>query len=488
VHARQWRSGSGKHGYTPVREPFTASVARNHLSGAFTVGIYPVRQDNTVLFAAFDLDVARFALSRQATGGRSAGLAALLDRVQAVARRFAEAAARRGVSAYIEDSGWKGRHVWMFFREPIPAGAARRLATLIHADVGELPEEVTVEVFPKQARVPPSGLGNLIKLPLGIHRVTNRRCPFVDLEGHVVADGLEVVRTIERIGKAEIRALLAETSAAPVRREPALDEAAAEPSAGFEPPSQAGRERAPVAVERATYALEEDLDYQWLLRGCAVLREIAGQAQGRGILDRAAQHVVVYTLGHLANGARAVNALLSELLNVERRLLLKSPLRGHPMSCPKIRGRVPTIAASVDCNCRFPRDAGLYPSPLLHLQSLRTRGVLGVEPGQLTTLQIERLVTELSRARRERWHCEKRVRALETRLRAVMIAQALDRLETPDGTLELDASGHLTLRSGPAARGVEDGGEGDGALRDGAGGPGRPDAGAAGRAEGEATD
>ena len=39
AHARQWANRGGDSGYSPVREPFTAAVARNHLLGSFTGGV-----------------------------------------------------------------------------------------------------------------------------------------------------------------------------------------------------------------------------------------------------------------------------------------------------------------------------------------------------------------------------------------------------------------------------------------------------------------
>ena len=47
VYARQWARPSGEGGYTPVHEPLTPAVIRNHLLGTFTAGLYPIRLDGT---------------------------------------------------------------------------------------------------------------------------------------------------------------------------------------------------------------------------------------------------------------------------------------------------------------------------------------------------------------------------------------------------------------------------------------------------------
>jgi len=49
---RQWISPTGNAGYTPIHEPFTVQVAKNHILGHYTIGIYQLRMDNTVNFIA----------------------------------------------------------------------------------------------------------------------------------------------------------------------------------------------------------------------------------------------------------------------------------------------------------------------------------------------------------------------------------------------------------------------------------------------------
>lgn len=78
----------------------------------------------------------------------------------------------------IEFSGGKGYHFWFLFSRPVPAAAARRLLNgLAGAVSGDL-TAFSLEVFPKQDRLSGKGLGNLVKLPLGVHRMSGRRSWF----------------------------------------------------------------------------------------------------------------------------------------------------------------------------------------------------------------------------------------------------------------------------------------------------------------------
>lgn len=170
VHARQWVSPTRESGYTPIQEPLTPKVAENHILGNHTVGVYPVRLDNTVNFIAFDLDLAKFAITKAITNQRI--WEALMAKVHKTACRLLDLVASQDLPAYLEDSGFKGRHVWIFLESPIPAGVAKKCGDLLATQLVPLPPEVTVEVFPKQAIVKPDSLGNLIKLPLCLRAFT----------------------------------------------------------------------------------------------------------------------------------------------------------------------------------------------------------------------------------------------------------------------------------------------------------------------------
>ena len=88
-----------------------------------------------------------------------------------------------------------------FFAEPVPAAKVKRFLEAVVGRVGPPSPELQWEVFPKQEQVAEDQLGNLIKLPLGIHLKTGRRCLFTDLEGQEYSDQegfLENIQQVER--------------------------------------------------------------------------------------------------------------------------------------------------------------------------------------------------------------------------------------------------------------------------------------------------
>ncbi len=357
VYARQWTSPTGRSGYTPVHAAFDLSVARRHLAGEETVGIYPLRSDASVRWALLDLDLSASAL-REAKGPRA--LEPLRRRAHAVACRLLDASASLGLHPLLADSGYKGRHLWFLFDRWVPASAARRLLERVLAEAGPLPHEVVVERFPRQSRLPrDGGLGNLAKLPLGVHRRTGRWCRFLEVSGRPVEDALRVLTEAPRVEAGALSRLLG--ASGPSTAAGASTGSGLEPERVVEPPSL-----------EPPYALDADPEVQALRAGCPVLDAALTEALATRVVGPEARTVITHTLGHLSRGADAVNAVLAPALDVDDGLLLKSRLAGHPTSCPKIRRRLPVLALRVGCDCHF-GDTASYPHPLLHVERARVR-------------------------------------------------------------------------------------------------------------------
>lgn len=121
-----------------------------HLAGEGSgLGIFPLRDDGTVSFAAIDIDEPDFELART--------LQNLLPG-----------------QSWIERSRSGNAHVWAFFSAPVEGWVPRGLMKFALEAVGR----PNVEVFPKQDRLLPDMLGNYINLPWhGQDR------PIVDVQG-----------------------------------------------------------------------------------------------------------------------------------------------------------------------------------------------------------------------------------------------------------------------------------------------------------------
>lgn len=174
--------------YEPHREPWTAALLRKHLSGELTLGTYVVWGDKAKTLV-LDIDDGD------------------LDKAQALGRALVALGVPKPCIG-IEESGRKGYHVWVVLDDYVEAQALRRLGRAALMEAG-LP--LNIEVFPKQDEVREGGLGNLVKLPGGTHRVTGKPNLFMgrlprpmDVEILLlVTEGLPVVQAAYGSGRPE---------------------------------------------------------------------------------------------------------------------------------------------------------------------------------------------------------------------------------------------------------------------------------------------
>ena len=165
VYALRWESGrTGKHGWSPAVEggfanarstdkeyaPLTPRVVADHLAGKVHAGLYPLLGDDTCRLVVCDFDGPGWALDALA---------------------YFHSAQSMGVTSALERSrSGDGAHVWIFFREAVPATIARRLGTLLLREAMNLRGELDLasydRLFPAQDFIPKGSFGNLIALPL----------------------------------------------------------------------------------------------------------------------------------------------------------------------------------------------------------------------------------------------------------------------------------------------------------------------------------
>lgn len=175
VYPRRWESATrGTSGYTPVCGnewkrgvcgkpkikcadcpernllPVTDQVFYDHLSGRHTIGVYPLRKDDSCRFLAVDFDEADWRND---------------------SRAFLRSCRDTNIPAALEISrSGEGAHIWIFFSEPVPAKEARQLGAALLSRTCENTRQLSLasydRLFPNQDTLPRGGFGNLIALPL----------------------------------------------------------------------------------------------------------------------------------------------------------------------------------------------------------------------------------------------------------------------------------------------------------------------------------
>ena len=415
VHARMWKRGPGQVGYSPVRAALSHAVVAAHLRGELTAGSYVVQRGDLVTQLVLDLDIRKAAL--QEAWGDPDAVARLQQAVHTTGLALRDGLRRHGLDPLLVDSGFKGRHLWCFLPAPQPAGLVQQAGLALAATLAPVHPALVVEVFPRQAHVPAGGLGNLLKLPLGVHLRSERWCRLLDDQGQPVADPWPVLRGVRRrplptglaraAGPASDR-LEVDPAESPTRAEPSAPTPAAAPAT---PAFTAGDFQARPRVAA-------------LLDGCPVLAEVVRGALEGGHLDRDAGVVLEHTLGHLPEGVQGVNYLV-ERAGADAELRMGRPHRGSPTSCSRIRRRLPGVVGRVPCACRFPDDR-TYPNPLRHIETLPAPAP-GAAPDDSRPTEV--LLDSLAALMQRQAQLEGEIRSLR--------GLAVGRLQTlPGGTLQ----------------------------------------------------
>lgn len=218
VFAKLWISKtSEKKGYSPVCEyewqpgictkplakctnckylPLSHEVIRGHLEGRHTIGVYPLRLDETCYFLAVDFDKKSW---------------------QEDAAAFLEVCRAMNIPAALERSrSGNGAHVWIFFSEPVSASLARNLGSCLITETMSRHHQLGMEsydrFFPNQDTMPKGGFGNLIALPLQKHARQHGNTEFLDEQFQPYADQWAYLASIKKLNTVEVQRLVSEAA------------------------------------------------------------------------------------------------------------------------------------------------------------------------------------------------------------------------------------------------------------------------------------
>ena len=190
--------------YYTVRESVSDEVVKAHLLGKLTAGWYTLDEASTVRWAALDADEEDGLIQLQEVG---------------------QALTERDWPVYLEDSR-RGGHLWIFFRadkakeERIGAGPVKTVLDHLLIEAGL---DGAIEVFPKQDEIRQGGLGNLVRGPLGVHRVCGKRFSFLELTnlepvGTNLSEELEYLGQVKFVTVAQVAKELARIRGETVRK------------------------------------------------------------------------------------------------------------------------------------------------------------------------------------------------------------------------------------------------------------------------------
>jgi hypothetical protein len=139
----------GLNEYKVIKNNLTADIIARHIRGDITIGSFQINpKNNTVKWICFDFD---------------GDLKEEFDKAKKLFLKLKQ----KGFSPLLEFSGRRGYHVWLFV-EPTDAKIAREFAVKISE------EHKPNEIFPKQDKIEKDGFGGQVKVPLGLHRASDK--------------------------------------------------------------------------------------------------------------------------------------------------------------------------------------------------------------------------------------------------------------------------------------------------------------------------
>jgi group II intron reverse transcriptase/maturase len=336
VHAKQWLDEKGRWGFVQVDRGIKSKDVLKHLNGELTLASYLVTEKDTVFFIVFDVDTSkRVILQSGPESLENHRLSAHQDML-----RIKTACRKAGVDLLIEDSGYKGRHGWVFFSAEVPANDAVAFGQFMMKTAGGPSEGMTWELFPmgKSERHK-----SVIKLPLGIDKKSGRRCFFLEDPGTPIIDQAALLSKF-----------------VPVSPQ-AVAETMLQEKAGLQE-SEKKKNDAPL-IESSSPGLKKMLD------GCRLVRYLVKKAQDTNYLSHMERVCLLYTLSFAGKeGEKFLYQVMGYCINYNPGITQKfiGRRKESPISCAKIMEYFPELASSLPCDCKFNLPPHSYPSPVLY--------------------------------------------------------------------------------------------------------------------------
>ena len=188
-------------------KPVTLPLIKAHMNGTDpngndVVAIYPMLENNLCQLLVFDFD-------NHAKGAEQEDYANIDDSWKEEINALRRICKNLNVDAMVERSrSGRGAHLWIFFKEMIPARLARKFGFAL---LEKGAESVNLKSFkyydrmiPTQDSLPEGGLGNVIALPLQGMALKSGNSAFVDENWNAYEDQLKVLAGTRRLTRQEI--------------------------------------------------------------------------------------------------------------------------------------------------------------------------------------------------------------------------------------------------------------------------------------------
>lgn len=344
TYARETCGAGNKRMSEQVPEPLTEEMIRQHLSGDVILGTYVQRPNGTSKYVVFDIDISKKILLQYDYG--SSEFNAYKQNAAEYASKLCKILHRMGMTGYIEDSGFRGYHVWVFFTGWIPVRYINRFTECVQKELGDSGDGITMEVFPNSARIRAGKFGQKIRLPLGVYIRTGNRSYFIDVQFRPITDYKDYFSGVAKFSLNAVQKVLGT----------------------YLPETKEQEKYKVVDTDLEKFGtLSETV--RIVLEKCSLMRYLCQKAASTGYLSHFERMSILHVFGHMGDeGREFVHTVMAFTLNYQydttEKFILKIPEK--PISCAKLREQYKLITAEYGCSCNFKRTKNCYPSPVLH--------------------------------------------------------------------------------------------------------------------------
>lgn len=410
-----------------VAEPLTEEVIQDHFNGKWTVSTYLQRTNHTVKYMVVDVDISKKCLLQEQT---ETVLEKYLPKAAEITKKIMKTLVKMGLKGYLEYSGFRGYHIWVFFTEWIPVRYVTMLTEILDRMLEEKDNDITIEYFPNKGRIRNEAPGQSIKLPYGLHIRSGRRSMLLTDDFQEIRPNMECLMDIAKFSLQAIKRIIGiHTQKESVSENRSVDK----------------------CIE-AFGELEESVKV--VLERCNLMRYLCQKARTTGYLTHFERLSVLYVFGHLGEEGKAfVHTVMEFTLNYQYHVTDKFIQRipAKPVSCLKLRDQYKQITAEYGCSCNFKRTKNCYPSPVLHAikssgdvttdVTLPTSRTMSKEKEKLVVeeLNIHKKVQELAgkiiEMKKQKRGIDRAIQKTETELEKIFDQAEIDCLEVDMGVL-----------------------------------------------------
>lgn len=193
--------------YDPVNKQFDEFYLKRHLAGDTTFGIYLLTEQSTCNLVCVDIDILKAELDELEFRDLDTKFERLSEQLYRTLAVLTDLMHIPSSSLLLEETGGRGYHIWVLLAAALSGNSAVAFGDALKSKL-----DFEIEFFPKQGTLTEKRkLGNLIKLPLGVHKKYGRRSVFFELSDRApcylgdVQDNLAFLENVLPVDPAVLR-------------------------------------------------------------------------------------------------------------------------------------------------------------------------------------------------------------------------------------------------------------------------------------------